>query len=247
MTLAPGAGHGGRSGGHDDAPHRLPDVLRGLPPWLRPGQGDRHAGGAVRRAHGGRARCRAGWRREYEAMGLPFPPAGERVTHLAEFTAMLKDFLAGRAGRPPTATTSGCTTWARCPCWRALRRSWSAEARPACCGFAGAEADIVSINFNNRSGVIGADSVATSGSRGDRAEARLGARGRRARTTTSSWSSAAYFLALDGGATSAADADRGDGTARRGAAARSRTRWWARSTPSATSWSGAARCTASAT
>jgi probable F420-dependent oxidoreductase len=104
----------------------------------------------------------AGWlQAEYQAMGVDFRPAGERVALLAEFVELLDQSLSGReinvagehihAGgfsplpvpdvKPPIMIGGGAP--------RVLR-------------LAGARADIVSINFNNRSGVVGADSVATS-------------------------------------------------------------------------------------
>jgi probable F420-dependent oxidoreductase len=104
----------------------------------------------------------AGWlQAEFEAMGVDFLPAGERVAMLADFVALLDQYLSGRdidvqgkhvraSGfsplpvpdvRPPVMIGGGAP--------RVLR-------------LAGAHADIVSINFNNRSGVVGSDSVVTS-------------------------------------------------------------------------------------
>jgi probable F420-dependent oxidoreductase len=143
----------------------------------------------------------AGWlEAEYDAMGVPFPPAGERITHLAEFIAMLKDFLAGRPadtqgthvrvsgmsplpllGTPPPITVGGGAP-------RILR-------------LAGAEASVVSINFNNRSGVIGADSVASSGH--EETVRKLGwvREGAGDRYPELELEIGAYFLAVEGGAT----------------------------------------------
>jgi len=66
---------------------------------------------------------------------------------------------------------------------------------------AGAQADIVSVNFNNRPGVVGADSVATSGH--DETLRKLGwvREGAGERFGEIELEFAAYFLAVEGGAT----------------------------------------------
>ena len=147
----------------------------------------------------------AGWlEAEYAAMGLPFPPAGERVTHLAEFTAMLKDFLAGRP-----AATDGTHVRVRdmspLPLLDSPPPIMVGGGAPRVLRFAGAEADIVSINFNNRSGVIGADSVASSGH--EETVKKLGwvREGAGPRYDDVELEFAAYFLALEGGGTSEAE------------------------------------------
>jgi probable F420-dependent oxidoreductase len=103
----------------------------------------------------------AGWLRgEYEAAGLPFDAAGTRIERLAEAVGLVKALLSGEpvehAGRhyrvsgfrgvpipvqkphPPLMIGGGG------------RRVLSLAAR---------EADVVSLNFDNRSGVIGPDGV----------------------------------------------------------------------------------------
>lgn len=106
----------------------------------------------------------AGWlRAEYEATGIRFDPAPVRIARLAETTRALKALFAGDevafdgndvrlhgfAGRPipvqkphPPIMIGG-----------GGRRVLELAAR---------EADVVSFNFNNRSGVIGVDGVKTS-------------------------------------------------------------------------------------
>lgn len=147
----------------------------------------------------------AGWlEAEYAAMGLPFPTAGERVTHLAEFTAMLKDFLAGRP-----AATDGTHVKVRdmspLPLLESPPPIMVGGGAPRVLRFAGAEADIVSINFNNRSGVIGADSLASSGH--EETVKKLGwvREGAGARYNDVELEFGAYFLAVERGATSEAD------------------------------------------
>ena len=143
----------------------------------------------------------AGWlEAEYAAMGIPFPPAGERVTHLAEFLAMVKDFLAGRP-----AATDGTHVRVRdmspLPLLPAPPPIMVGGGAPRVLRLAGAQADIVSINFNNRSGVIGADSVASSGH--DETVKKLGwvREGAGERYDDVELEFAAYFLAVDGGDT----------------------------------------------
>ena len=147
----------------------------------------------------------AGWlEAEYAAMGIPFPSAGQRVAHLAEFTAMLKDFFAGRP-----AATDGTHVQVRdmspLPLLDSPPPIMVGGGAPRVLRFAGAEADIVSINFNNRSGVLGADSVASSGH--EETVKKLGwvREGAGDRFDDVELEVGAYFLAVDGGATSADD------------------------------------------
>ena len=103
----------------------------------------------------------AGWlAAEYEALGIPLDPPGKRIARLAETIAAFRALfsgdevsiggesirLAGFAGAPrrpfPPLMVGG-----------GGRRVLSLAAR---------EADIVSLNFNNRSGVIGPDGVRSS-------------------------------------------------------------------------------------
>ncbi|MBC7630978.1 TIGR03621 family F420-dependent LLM class oxidoreductase [Aeromicrobium sp.] len=146
----------------------------------------------------------AGWpRAEYEAMGLAFPSPGERVTHLAEFLQMVRDFLAGRP-----AATNGKHVQVRdmspLPLLPASPPLMVGGGAPRVLRLAGAQADIVSINFNNRSGVIGADSVASSGH--PETVQKLGwvREGAGERYKELELEFAAYFLAVEGGATTEA-------------------------------------------
>ena len=143
----------------------------------------------------------AGWlQAEYDAMGIPFPSAGERVTHLAEFTAMLKDFLNGKpaASEGTHVRVSGMTP---VPLLDVPPSVMIGGGAPRVLRLAGAEADIVSINFNNRSGVIGPDSVASSGH--EETVRKLGwvREGAGSRYDALELEFAAYFLALEGGST----------------------------------------------
>lgn len=145
----------------------------------------------------------AGWlEAEYAAMGIPFPSAGERIRHLAEFTALLKDYFAGRP-----ANTEGkhvrVHDMGPLPLLDAPPPITIGGGAPRILRLAGAEADVVSINFDNRSGVIGADSVASSGH--DATVRKLGwvREGAGERFDALELEFAAYFLAVDGGATTA--------------------------------------------
>jgi len=144
----------------------------------------------------------AGWlAAEYAAMGIPFPSAGERVTHLTEFTSMVKDFLAGR----PAATTGtyvNVRDMAPLPLLGTAPPIMVGGGAPRVLRFAGREADIVSINFNNRSGVIGADSVASSGHEETLQKLGWVREGAGDRYDEVELEVAAYFLAVVGGATS---------------------------------------------
>jgi len=103
----------------------------------------------------------AGWTEmEYEAMGVPFDRAGVRISRLAENIALMKAYFSGdeididgehvhihgyrgtpaavQQPHPPIMVGGGAQ--------RVLT-------------LAGAQADIVSLNFNNRAGVVGPDGV----------------------------------------------------------------------------------------
>jgi probable F420-dependent oxidoreductase len=105
----------------------------------------------------------AGWLAgEYEAMGVPFESAGTRIDRMVETVGLLRAHFGGGqldidgehvhaigfegvprppSGQPPIMIGGGAP--------RVLR-------------IAGREADIVSLNFNNRSGKIGPDGVGSS-------------------------------------------------------------------------------------
>ncbi|MBC7631335.1 MAG: TIGR03621 family F420-dependent LLM class oxidoreductase [Flavobacterium sp.] len=143
----------------------------------------------------------AGWlKAEYEAMGLAFPSAGQRVTHLGEFLDMVKDFLAGR-----TASTEGehvrVRDMAPLPLLGTPPPLMVGGGAPRVLRLAGAQADIVSINFNNRSGVIGADSVASSGHLETVQKLGWVREGAGDRYDDLELEFAAYFLAVEGGTT----------------------------------------------
>ena len=101
----------------------------------------------------------AGWiEAEYDAVGIPFRPIGERLDRFEDIVAGVKEFMAG----DPLAINNDTLTW----------NGFSGiPPRPQCppimigggskriLKIAGREADIVSLNFNNRAGVLGPDGM----------------------------------------------------------------------------------------
>lgn len=106
----------------------------------------------------------AGWlRAEYEAAGMPFDVAARRVERLAESVSLLKAIFADA----PVAYTgkyyqaSGFTGVPR-PVQRPHPPLMIGGGSRRVLALAAREADVVSLNFNNRAGVIGPDGVASS-------------------------------------------------------------------------------------
>jgi probable F420-dependent oxidoreductase len=106
----------------------------------------------------------AGWLQgEYEAVGIPFDRPGLRISRLAEAISIMKQLMAegemsfegehfcvkGFDGRPK-------------PVQRPHPPIMIGGGAKRILSLAGREANIVSFNFNNRSGVIGADGVQSS-------------------------------------------------------------------------------------
>ncbi|MGE0387270.1 MAG: TIGR03621 family F420-dependent LLM class oxidoreductase [Gammaproteobacteria bacterium] len=104
----------------------------------------------------------AGWtKQEYEALGLPFDPPAERIERLAETIELVRQWR-----RPGEVDVNG----------RHVRvHGFEGAPRPVghlpimigggsrrVLELAAREADIISVNFNNRSGLLGADGVQTS-------------------------------------------------------------------------------------
>ncbi|HZB19467.1 MAG TPA: TIGR03621 family F420-dependent LLM class oxidoreductase [Blastococcus sp.] len=143
----------------------------------------------------------AGWlEAEYEAMGIPFPPAGQRIGHLAEFVDLLEDFFAGRPAdtRGAHVTVTGMSPL---PLLESPPPITIGGGAPRILRLAGAKASVVSINFNNRSGVIGADSVTSSGHEETLRKVGWVEEGAGERFGDVELEFGAYFLAVEGGAT----------------------------------------------
>jgi probable F420-dependent oxidoreductase len=106
----------------------------------------------------------AGWLRgEYEAAGMPFDPPRRRVERLAESVSLLKAIFADAPVAHAGAhyRVSGFTGAPR-PLQRPHPPLLIGGGSRRVLELAAREADIVSLNFDNRSGVLGPDSVRSS-------------------------------------------------------------------------------------
>jgi probable F420-dependent oxidoreductase len=106
----------------------------------------------------------AGWLRgEYEAAGMRFDPAGQRIERLAEAVALLKALFseAPVAHAGPNYRVSGFTGAPR-PVQKPHPPLLIGGGSRRVLELAAREAEIVSFNFNNRSGAIGPDGVRSS-------------------------------------------------------------------------------------
>jgi probable F420-dependent oxidoreductase len=106
----------------------------------------------------------AGWLRgEYEAAGIPFDPPGERIGRLAETVELVKALLAEGPveHRGQYFRVSGFQGAPR-PVQRPHPPIMIGGGSRRVLQLAARQADIVSFNFNNRSGVMGADGIQTS-------------------------------------------------------------------------------------
>lgn len=106
----------------------------------------------------------AGWLdREYAAIGVPFPSAGERIELLSETVDLIDQCFSGK----PVELTG---KQVRASGFTAVPAPVQSPRPPIMIGgggrrvltLAGEKADIVSINFNNASGAVGSDSVHSS-------------------------------------------------------------------------------------
>ncbi len=103
----------------------------------------------------------AGWiRNEYEAAGLPFDEFGQRFARFAEFVHAYKAFMSGE----PLEIAGDFIRWSG---FHGTPSPAQSPYPPLMIGggskkiltFAGQEADIVSLNFNNRAGMLGPDGM----------------------------------------------------------------------------------------
>ena len=103
----------------------------------------------------------AGWiKAEYEAIGLAFDEFPERFARCAEFVHAYKAFMAGE----PLAVAGDAINWSGfhgtpAPAQRPYPPLMIGGGSKKILGFAGREADIVSLNFNNRAGMLGPDGM----------------------------------------------------------------------------------------
>lgn len=114
----------------------------------------------------------AGWlRAEYEALRIPFDPPGQRIRRLAATIALVKQSMGGadapfEAGAAEAARTAHGAPIAYdgfaprpLPAQRPHPPIMVGGGGRRVLSLAAREADIVSLNFNNRAGVIGPDGV----------------------------------------------------------------------------------------
>jgi probable F420-dependent oxidoreductase len=103
----------------------------------------------------------AGWLKgEYDAMGIPFDNAGTRLDRLAETIALVRAFGAGGAVDVQGAHVHA-TGFEALPMPPVAPRLMVGGGSRRVLQMAGATADIVSVNFDNRSGRIGAEGLAS--------------------------------------------------------------------------------------
>jgi len=113
----------------------------------------------------------AGWlEAEYDAMGIAFDPAPTRVDRLAETTALMRACFAGGAIDVAGAHVNA-HGFTAVPALAHAPRIMLGGGSPRVLRMAGALADIVSLNFDNRSGRIGPEGF-TSGT-ADRTDEKL--------------------------------------------------------------------------
>jgi len=106
----------------------------------------------------------AGWlEEEYHATGIAFDPPGKRISRLEDVVAALRAYAADGI----VAVANDTVEWRDFeglpkPVSRPLPPLMIGGGSPRILKIAGREADIVSLNFNNRMGVIGPDGVRSS-------------------------------------------------------------------------------------
>ncbi len=101
----------------------------------------------------------AGWiQAEYEAAGMPFQPIGERLDKFENVVSAIKAFMTGE----PLAIDNEHIHWqgfSGLPARPTPPPLMIGGGSKRILGIAGREADIVSLNFNNRAGVLGPDGM----------------------------------------------------------------------------------------
>lgn len=107
----------------------------------------------------------AGWvRDEYDGLGVPMAAAGERIAKLGEYVDLMRAHWSGEPLDIDTPHTHATGFAGRpLPVQQPGPPILIGGGAPRVLGLAGRKADIVSINFDNSSGKLGAASVASSG------------------------------------------------------------------------------------
>ncbi|WP_322753546.1 MULTISPECIES: TIGR03621 family F420-dependent LLM class oxidoreductase [unclassified Frankia] len=142
----------------------------------------------------------AGWlEAEYTAMGVPFDSGAHRVDLLAEVLELLDIWFAGK----DVAVDGGqvrAAGFAPLPVPKLRPPLMVGGGSPRVLRLAGERADIVSINFDNRSGVIGPASIAGSGPEQTHRKLAWVRQGAGERFDDIELETAAYFVAIEGAA-----------------------------------------------
>jgi probable F420-dependent oxidoreductase len=142
----------------------------------------------------------AGWLvSEYEAMGIPFGTPGERLQLLEESVELITQVCAGQmvdvAG---TFVNAGGYTGVPTAIQTPRPPIMVGGGAPRILRYAGRVADIVSINFNNRSGQVGSDSIETSTAEATANKIAWVAEGAAGREQLPELEIATYFLCVKG-------------------------------------------------
>lgn len=142
----------------------------------------------------------AGWlEREYQALGIPFPPARERIDLLREQAELMRAAYSGLPldYRGDQVQSYGYTA-VPTPIQRPSPPLLIGGGAPRVLRLAGELADIVSINFNNASGKIGATSIASSTAEETDRKIAWAREGAGERAPEIEWETALYFLSVEG-------------------------------------------------
>jgi len=142
----------------------------------------------------------AGWlQAEYDAMGIPFGTPGERITLLEESVELILQACAGQM-MDVTGTYVNARDYTGVPATLQSPHPpiMIGGGAPRILRYAGRVADIVSVNFNNRSGQVGSDSIATSTA--DETAQKIGwiAEGAAGRDVQPELEIATYFMSVTG-------------------------------------------------
>jgi probable F420-dependent oxidoreductase len=142
----------------------------------------------------------AGWLAgEYEAMGLPFPPAGRRIALLRETIEVVRQHMGeGVVDFDGAQVRAHGFSGVPKPIQRPRPPLMVGGGAPKVLRLAGELADIVSINFNNRGAEIGGDSIATSTAKETKRKVGWVQEGAGDRWADVELEIAAYFVAVRG-------------------------------------------------
>ena len=148
----------------------------------------------------------AGWlSTEYEAMGVPFPSAGERIALLRETIEVVRQHL---SDEPVDFTGKYLRVHGFDGVPKPVRSRvplMIGGGAPKILRLAGEKADIVSINFNNRSAMVGGDSITTSSAEETRNKIAWVREGAGDRFADIELEIAAYFVSVRGASAASAE------------------------------------------